>query len=323
MSAERVVVAGATGFVGRQLVDRLIADGREVRCGSRDPERSRTEAPDRTWVALDVDGEGLDEAFAGCAALVYLVHSLATHGPGLADREAASAARVLAAAERTGIRRIVYLGGPKPDGKPSEHLLARLRTGEILRSGTVSTIELRASMIIGAGSESWLMCRDLALRLPVMLLPAWLATRSQPLGIDDAVAALAAAIDLPIAGSHAFGLPGPEVLSARQILERISARSGFRPLMIPVPVLTPRLSSWWLRFVTRADLGVARQLVDGLMSDLVCDEPGFWAHMPGYARVPFDEAVRRTLAAESSPDARSAQLWERSVARVASKLRSS
>ena len=315
-----VVVAGASGFVGRALVDRLLADGRDVVGGTRDPERSRRDAPDRAWVALDVDGDGLDAAFEGSEALVYLVHGLGTHGPGLAAREVSAARRVLAAAERAGIRRIVYLGGPEPMGVPSEHLLARLRTGEILRSGGVSTIELRASMILGAGSESWQMCRDLALRLPVMLLPAWLATRSQPVGIDDVVAALIAALDLPLEGSHAFGLPGPEVLSARQILERIAAQEGFRPLMVPVPVLTPRLSSWWLRFVTRADLGVARQLVEGLTSDLVTAEPGFWAQMPTYARLPFDEAVRRALAAERVP-ARGARLWERSVAGLASRVR--
>ncbi|MEQ1572161.1 MAG: NAD(P)H-binding protein [Myxococcota bacterium] len=305
-----IVVAGASGFVGRHLVRRLVDAGRPVRQGTR--AAGRPDEPGAPWVVFDVDsGDGLDLALTGADALVYLVHSLAHRGPDLIAREEASAERVRSAAERAGVRRIVYLGGPWPAGEPSVHLRARLRTGEVLRAGSVSTVELRASMIVGAGSESWQMCRDLALRLPVMVLPRWLATRTQPIGIDDVGEALLAAIDLPLVGSAAFDLPGPEVLTARQILERIAARSGFRPVMVPVPVLTPRLSSWWLRFVTRADTGVARQLVDGLTSDLVAADEGFWRHLPGRSPTPFDEVVERALADEG-PSPR----WERWARRL-------
>ncbi|MEQ1500717.1 MAG: NAD(P)H-binding protein [Myxococcota bacterium] len=314
-----VVVAGASGFVGRNVVDRLSAAGRDVRCGTRDlSDRDHR----RAWVRLDVDtGAGLDAAFGGADAVVYLVHGLADHGPDLIAREEASAQRVLRAAEQAGVRRIVYLGGPTPDGEPSVHLRARLQTGEVLRSGRVSVIELRASMIVGAGSESWLMCRDLALRLPLMVLPRWLATRTQPIGIDDVVTAIVAAVDLSSAGSRAYDLPGPEILTAREILERVARQAGFRPVMVPVPVLTPRLSSWWLRFVTRADYGVARQLVDGMTSDLVAAGDGFWAELPDHVRVPFDEAVCRALAAEGPVHNRSARLWERAVRTLAVRAR--
>jgi uncharacterized protein YbjT (DUF2867 family) len=306
-----VVVAGASGFVGRHVVPRLLARGHEVRCGTRRP-AAQTD-PSRQWVKLDVDtGAGLDDALRGVDALVFLVHGLATHGEDLLASEEAAARRVLQAAERAGVRRIVYLGGPVPAGEPSPHLLARLRTGEILRSGSVSTIELRAAMIIGAGSESWQMCRDLALRLPIMVLPRWVATRSQPIGIDDVADAIVAAVDLDLPGSAAFDLPGPEVLTAREILERVSAQAGFRAVMVPVPVLTPRLSSWWLRFVTRANFGVARQLVDGLTSDLVAKDEGFWRHLPGRP-TPFDEVVRRALAEEGPPESLGPRLWERAV----------
>ena len=262
----RVVVAGASGFIGRRLVPRLRADGHDVVCGSRNPE-GRAGGP---WVALDVDADGgLDGALAGADALVYLVHGLGAHaGSDLLAREIAAANRVRDAVDRSGCRRVVYLGGPAPAGPRSEHLEARTQTGEILRGGRASTIELRASMIIGDGSQSWWICRDLAFRLPAMILPRWTASRSAPIGVDDVIDALADAVVWPDTPSAAYDLPGPEVLSARQILERVAAQRGMAPRMVPVPWLSPSLSSHWLRFVTRADITLARQLVDGLTNDL-------------------------------------------------------
>lgn len=311
-----VVVAGASGFVGRNLLPALRAAGHTVRAGSRDPARAAARAPDTAWVHLDVeDPRSVRAALAGADVLVYLVHQLAAgHGGSIADHEERTASIVASAAEAAGLRRIVYLGGPAPQGPASPHLLARLRTGAVLRAGAVPCVELRASMIVGADSESWLICRDLALRLPVMVLPRWTATRSAPIGIDDVVFALADAVDRPVDGSVAEDLPGPEVLSGRQILERIAAHAGIRTRMIPVPMLTPSLSSLWLRFVTRADYAVARQLVDGLRYDLVPSSDGWWRRVPEHARVPFDEAVARALAAEG-PVAVGGRLWER-VARV-------
>jgi uncharacterized protein YbjT (DUF2867 family) len=296
-----VVVAGASGFVGRNLVAALA--GRAVRCGSRDPGGAAARFPDRAWVHLDLDDPAtLEPAFAGADALIYLVHSLgAEHSADLVAHERATAERVRSAAERAGLRRIVYLGGPRPEGTPSPHLQARLQTGEILRTGPTSTIELRASMIVGAGSESWKMCRDLALRLPLMALPPWASTRTQPIGIDDVVAALTAAIDDPLPGSAAFDLPGPEILTAREVLERTAAHAGFRPVMVPIAFLTPRISSLWLRFVTGADYALARQLVDGMSADLIGDEPGYWARMGDFRRTPFDQAVARALAGDPPP----------------------
>lgn len=295
-----VVVAGATGFVGSHVVPALLAAGHTVRCGSRDPGRAAARRPDLDWVHLDVDRpDSLAGALRGADALVYLVHQMQGHGLDLVEDERASARRVLAAAESGGVRRIVYLGGPRPSrGEPSRHLAARLATGEALRSGAVSTIELQAGMIIGVGSESWVIVRDLALRLPVMVLPAWLRRRSQPIAIDDVVGAIVRSVELSGAESACLPLPGPETLSAREILLRIAAAEHMRPWMIPVPVLSPGLSSHWIRWVTRADHAIARQLVDGLTSDLVASGEDFWARCPDLERTPLDRAIARALADE-------------------------
>lgn len=298
-----IVVAGARGFVGQNLVQRLLADGREVRCGSRSPERAREQHPDQDWVALDLDApETLPAALHGAEAVVYLVHSLGQGGVDLHTREKVQALSLRKACEAAGVRRIVYLGGPVPDAEPSEHLAARHATGRILRGGQVSCIELRAAMVIGAGSESWQICRDLSLRLPVMIAPKWTDTRTQPIGIDDVVTALVHALDDARPDSAAFDLPGPETLTAVEILRRVAAHVNIRTVVVPVPLLTPRLSSLWLRFVTRADVTIARQLVDGLTDDLVAAGPGYWGELGlDGAPTPLDDAIARALAEEEAP----------------------
>jgi len=310
------VVLGARGFVGHHLCQRLVAAGTPVRATSRHPARARERYPELDWVAADVeDPASLQAAFAGADAAVYLVHQMRADVGDLEEAEARSAQRAIEAADRAGLRRLVYLGGPRPvDGEPSHHLRARLKTGEILRSGATSCVELQAGMVVGAGSESWLIVRDLALRLPVMVLPSWLSRRSQPVGLDDVLVALQAALTLDDDASHAYALPGPEVLSGREILQRIAAQVGIRTLMIPVPVLTPALSSHWIRLVTRADYGVARQLVDGLTSDLVAEGPTFWDRCPSLPRTPFDDAVAAALQAESDGDM---SAWGRGFERLA------
>jgi len=294
-----VVILGARGFVGSHLAARLHEAGTPIRAASRSPDRARRAAPQLDWIAADVDDPAsLEAAFRGADAVVYLVHQMRADVADLEAAEAQSARNVVAAADAAGVRRLVYLGGPRPSGEVSHHLAARLRTGEILRSGATSCIELRAGMVIGAGSESWLIVRDLALRLPVMVLPRWLRHCSQPVGLDDVLTALVASLQLDEDGSVAYDLLGPETLSGREILLRIAARAGIRPVMIPVPVLTPSLSSHWIRLVTRADYTVARQLVDGLTCDLVGTGSSFWDRCPDLPRTSLDEAIRSALAAE-------------------------
>jgi len=297
----RVLLTGATGFVGGHLYPELVEAGHEVVCASRNPKRAARNHPDRTWIRLDVNApDTLAAAFEKVDVVYYLIHAMA-EGEGYRERELRAAKDVRRAAADAGVGRLIYLGGVEPEGEPSEHLESRLATGRALREGSVPCIELRAGMIIGVESESWRICRDLAVRLPFMILPSWLATRSEPIAIEDVVFALCAAATMPIDGSVALDLPGPEVLSAKEILFRIARLRGTAPLAVKVPLLTPKLSSYWLKLVTGADYSIARELVEGLKSDLLSGERTFWDHFPDHERTPFDRAAQNALDAEPSP----------------------
>jgi uncharacterized protein YbjT (DUF2867 family) len=212
------------------------------------------------------------------------------------ERRAAHA--FVGAAASAGVERIIYLGGPAPPGLASEHLRSRLEVGEILRAGPVKTIELRASMVIGNGSASFQIVRDLATRLPVMVLPKWLSSRTRPVALADVVAALTAAAELPLERSEWFDIPGPDIVSGQEILERIAALRGRRFLALKVPFLTPQLSALWLKLVTRTDFSVARELVLGLREDLLPKDQRFWALIHHTQLLSFNEAARAALAAE-------------------------
>jgi uncharacterized protein YbjT (DUF2867 family) len=294
-AVERVLLTGATGFVGRNLFPMLCERGYQVINASRDPERARLAYPNREFQKLDVtDVASAEEAMQGCQAAFYLVHGMAG-GAGYDEVERRSALAFREAAERAGVSRIIYLGGIRPRGAISRHLSSRLHVGEILRAGPVPTLELQASMVIGGGSESWRIVRDLAARLPIMLLPRWLDNQSQPIGIDDVTFALARSLELPLTSSRAVALPGPEVLSARDIILRTARLLGSNPVAFRVPVVTPKLSSYWITWVTRADQRISEELVEGLRSDLVSEDDGFWRLVPEYTRMSFDEAARAAL----------------------------
>ena len=312
-----VLLTGATGFVGGALALVLEADGVPLRCASRRPDDARRAAPERTWVGLDLDEpDTIGPALEGCSAAIFLVHSMGD-GPDYVDKERRSAEAFARAAEAAGIERVVYLGGVRPQGEPSRHLLSRLETGRILRNGAVPCVEIRAGMIIGAGSESWRIVRDLAMRLPLQLLPSWLQSRSQPIAIDDICVALAYALEMPLpAGSLWLDAPGPETLSAQDILRRVGSLAGIRPVQLPIPILSPGLSSWWLRLITRADFAIARELVHGLSHDLLAADDGVWRRLPDHERMTFDEAARRALAAEADTLRQRDRLFEGVVRRL-------
>ncbi|MDA0329611.1 MAG: CPBP family glutamic-type intramembrane protease [Gemmatimonadetes bacterium] len=295
-----ILLTGATGFVGRYVYDALVEAGWSVRCATRDVTSAQARWPERTWVQLDVSDPGsLGGAMERCKAALYMIHGMASHGDDFRSAEVRQAEAFSKEAAKAGLDRIVYLGGVAAPGDASEHLRSREEVGEALRAGDVLTVELRASMIVGDGSLSWLIVRDLAARLPVMILPSWLRSRTEPVSIDDITVALVRALDLELEYSTWFDVPGPDVLSGREILERTAAALGVhKPVMIQVPFLSPQLSSHWVRFVTRAKWSVAREVVVGLKTDLIAHDDRFWSLIGHRETQSFDEAARTALEAE-------------------------
>ncbi len=299
-SPPTLLLTGATGFVGNAVRPALDAKGWRVRCLTRDVARARRRLPAVDWVEGDVgDAASCARALAGCRAAFYLVHGMGEGAPDYHRREVAAATTFSRAAQAAGVQRIVYLGGIAPAGSGSEHLRSRLDVGEALRSGPVPAVELRASMIVGHGSLSWLIVRDLAARLPFMILPQWLKSRTQPVAIADVVIALVRALDVQLPGSASFDIPGPFTLSGKSILEETARVLGLpHPRMIEVPLLSPRLSSLWVRFVTRAQWSVAREVVVGLAEDLLARDDRFWGLIDHPNRLTFAQAASLAVDAE-------------------------
>lgn len=290
----RVLLLGATHFLGSRLVGPLEARGWVVRCASRAPLPAAALAT-REWTTLDAfDEDSLAPALRGCDAAIYVVK---THGigAGCAERDREAAFRFASAAARAGVHRIVSIGGVAPVGHASRLMRVRTETGRALRASGVSTIELRAGLIIGAGGESWNAVRDLAVRLPLLPDAPWLRSQIEPVAVDDVTNAVVHALDLGDEASAVYGLPGPERMSARSLLERVAALAGRRLLFVPSPLLPPTLAARALPLLTRADNCVARELVEGLRSDLVSQSPPFWSLLGDVPLLPFDVAARRAL----------------------------
>jgi len=316
----RVLLTGATGFVGRHLYPALVDAGYQVICGTRRARSASRRQPGRSWVTVDVDKpRTLMDALHGCHAAVYLIHGMAGGGD-YANREQRAATAFAHAAAARRLQRIVYLGGMPPAGPPSKHLRSRLETGRILRAGQVPCVELQASMIIGPGSESWRIVRDLCARLPVMALPPWLSTRSQPVAIEDVVVALVHALEIEDTRCGSYPLPGPEILSAREILQRCARLLGVEPVTLETPMLSPALSARLVGLVTRANGRLASELVEGLASDLVCRGRGFWTLLPEHRQRSFEVAARSALASEARTRTLRARVAEHLLSRVARHL---
>ncbi len=307
---QKVVVVGATGFVGRHLCPALKSAGHFVRGTGRAADRSAAELGVHEYVSADTDNETqLRAALQGCDSAYFLVHRVGT-GHDYAQHEAEMARRFAEAAEQAGVTRIIYLGGVMPAEGGSRHLMSRENTGRILRQGGVPCLELRAAMIIGARSISWTIVRDLAARLPAMVLPEWLGNHSWPVDIDDVVYALVGALGLP-AEHGIWELPGPERLTHRNCLERTASAFGRHTPMLRVPVVTPALSSYWIAMVTRADLDTIRELVEGLRFELEPSHPRIWDQLPPCDLVEFDVAVAQALQDECDASMPSRRRLER------------
>ena len=261
-----VLLTGATGYVGGRLLPLLVADGWRVRCLARQPDHlsSRVQAGVEVVQGDLLNAESLSAAMQGVETAFYLVHSMGAKGDfekqdRLAAENFASAARV------AGVRRIVYLGGlGEDDPNLSAHLRSRHEVGERLRAHAVPVIEFRASIVIGSGSLSFEMIRALVERLPVMVMPRWVRVTAQPIAIGDVLAYLRAAVSFQTEGSLIVEIGGPDQVSYGDLMREYARQRGLRRWMIPVPLLTPRLSSLWLGLVTPLYARVGRNLVDSL-----------------------------------------------------------
>jgi uncharacterized protein YbjT (DUF2867 family) len=293
------LVFGASGYIGSNLVPALQAAGHRVRATARNVEVLEA----RGWTGVEftradaLDPASLSTALAGIDTAYYLVHSMAAGGDFAAlDRQAAE--NFARAAAACGVRRIVYLGGLIPPNPRSQHLLSRAETGDVLRRFPVPVTEVRAGMIIGPGSAAYEVIRDLVNHLPVMTTPSWVRSRSTPIALPDLLAYLVAVADIDAAAGRTFDAGGPDVVTYEEIMRCYGRRVGRNPRIVAVPVLTPRLSSYWLRFVTSVPTNVARALVEGLEHDFTADDAALRALVPRRL-MGLDESIRAAIDADN------------------------
>jgi len=288
----KVLVAGASGFVGRRLCPALIEAGHEVQAMTRRPESYEGGG---AAVFGDVhDPKTLRDALAGCQAAYYLVHSL--DSPDFERKDADAAWAFAEAAAAAGLQRIVYLGGLGDDDDDlSAHLRSRRGVEQLLGSAGVPVTTLRAGIIVGHGGISWELTRQLVEHLPAMITPRWVRTRTQPIAIDDVVRYLVGVLELPEAADHAYDIGGPEVLEYVTMMRRVAQIQGRPFLVMPVPLLTPQLSSLWLALVTDVDTQTARALVDSMTNEVVVRDDSIRPLVP-FDPMGYDEAVRVALA---------------------------
>lgn len=271
LNSSRVLLAGATGYVGRLLLPLLEERSIPVRCLARNPDKIKRRRESTEAVRGDVlDAASLDAAMQGVGTAYYLVH-LMSGSKDFEEDDRRAARNFAAAAKRAGVRRIIYLGGLGDDADPklSPHLRSRHEVGEILRESGAEVIEFRAGMIVGAGSLSYDLLKSLTDRLPVMICPQWLTTPTQPIAVDDVLAYLLAAQELPAAESRIFEIGGTDVVTYSDLIREYARLKHLRRWLIFVPVLTPYLSGLWLALVTPASFEVGRHLIEGLKNPTV------------------------------------------------------
>lgn len=297
-----VLVTGATGYIGGRLVPRLVASGHSVACLTRKPGR----LAGREWGAVDVrqgdvlDRSSLDSALADIDVAYYLVHSMAEGEEGFEERDRVAAENFGAIARAAGVQRIIYLGGLGVDDNDlSSHLASRQQVGDVLRRSGVAVTEFRAAVVVGSGSISFEMIRYLTERLPVMITPRWVTTQCQPIAIENVLNYLTEALNVPDSAGRIFEIGGPDVMTYGDMMRGYAAARQLRRFLIPVPVLTPRLSSYWVDLITPIPAAYSHPLIEGLKSEVIVNDPSA-LQLFNVELIPYSEAVRRALARSTS-----------------------
>ena len=293
-----ILITGASGYIGGRLAQRFVDAGVDVRVAGRDPDRFTDRWPGVDAVELDVmRPETIGPATEGVTTAYYLIHSMEEGSSPFEERDRTAATNFAREAAKSGVERIVFLGGLGDDDDPdlSPHLASRHESGRLLAEHGPAVLELRAGMVIGSGSASFRMLDDLVRRLPVMITPRWVDTRSQPIAIDDVVTYLDGAREVTTGAHHTIvEIGGADVLSYRQMMRRLGQKRRRVPVILPVPLLTPSLSSLWCGLVTSVPVSIARPLIEGQRNETIVRNDTAAQLFPDVDPVGFDEAVSRT-----------------------------
>ncbi|UCE10251.1 MAG: NAD(P)H-binding protein [Candidatus Thorarchaeota archaeon] len=301
MRLERILVLGATGYVGSRLVLRLLSEGYRVRASWRSENKllscSWSDDPRVELVQTDVrDQESLYKAVEGCHAAFYLIHSMYA-GSRFSQMDTLASKNMVETSRDSDLQRIVYLGGlGTTEDSLSPHLRSRAKVGRILQSGPVPVTILRAAMILGAGSASFEILRYLVERLPLMTTPRWVRTNTQPIAISNALEYLVKCLDEPDTSNRTLDIGGPAVTTYESLMKVYAEVAGLvKRVIIPIPLLTPSLSSYWLKLVTPVPLALARPLIESLRNETVCESNEIRTLIP-QRLLSYREAFRRALA---------------------------
>ena len=300
MNAPPILVTGASGYVGSRLTVALLAKGERVRAAGRHlpalQRRPWSSHPSVDINEMDVQDEAsVIKALTGCRCAYYLVHSMHSGEKDFADADRRAADIFRRAAGRVGIERIIYLGGLGDAGADlSKHLRSRAEVSEILHSGPVPVTTLRAAVILGTGSVSFEILGYLVRRLPVIVMPKWVSTRSQPIAIRNVIEYLVGCLDQPATAGDIFDIGGPEIVTYQQLMEIYEEVAGLRRFIIPVPVLVPWLSSSWIYFVNPISSALTRPLAEGLKNTVICRDHRVQKIIP-LRLIDCREAIRRAL----------------------------